>query len=495
MKHRLILRLLSLLLLTLLLPAFPACRGGSGGGNRLMLMDEESRAYALYAAMAESLLDAPAFAVKSTTSFSGRMNGQGLDIICTVNQISKDQNGKGRMDLYESSYVTRKGGAYGETEETRMVSGYADGYIFRSHQEDGYAINAKTEISFDDYWYEYLRLSEQIILNPEAWNCENVLCWKNHDGSFTASFSGLNYEGLDDLSYDYGLDLSMISDSVYLTEASMVVNSTPDLLFQNAFIYLTYNEYDYEGNPTAREYTVTTEQTFAYAIPEDFKGVDLSAYEDIGDLTVLDDYLLYFENRVYADGGSYTYTSRETATEDGVPSVWRYDVNMDIDTFGSGLSYASDGSYGYEGEIYRSRVSYEDGVISFYETDPKGDTNVESYHYTEDDVRMVINAELSLRDFASYYVTRIEERDAAAGKYRFHLGGGLEGEYRSYFAERKGSMKSFEAYLDVTIRDGELMEYELYLAAEGFTETAESHRYEMKASCIFEEKFTSSAPI
>ena len=488
-------RCLALLLLTLLLPTLPACSGGSGAATRLMLLDEETRAYALYDELAETILDAAAFSVTSTTTFSGRADGQGVDITYTVRQISRDQNGKGRMDYCESAYVTQTGGVHGETYEYRTVSGYADGYLFRSTDDGGYKTTAKTAVPYDEYAYEYARISEQLVLSPEIWDCKSVSCLKNEDGSFTATFSGLNYSGLDELSYDYGLDLSMISSSIYLTDATVTVHSTSDLLFKNVVMELTYSEYDYEGYPTDREYVVTTEQVYEYAIPDTFAGVDLSAFADIGDLTALDDYLLFFDERVYADRGTYTYTSRETVTEDGEASVWHYDVKMELDTYGNGFNYSSEGTYGYEGELYDSRCSYENGVITFRETDPTGETYAESYEYTEDDVRYIIYAELALSDFSSGYVVRIEELDAEKGAYRFHLGAGLEREYKAYFADMNGSMRSFEAYLDVTLRDGELLDYELYLVAEGFTETAESYCYQIEVSCTFEEKITSATPV
>ncbi|MBR6782376.1 MAG: hypothetical protein IKM33_04180, partial [Clostridia bacterium] len=114
---------------------------------------------------------------------------------------------------------------------------------------------------------------------------------------------------------------------------------------------------------------------------------------------------------------------------------------------------------------------------------------------TEWDVRDVIAAELTLQDFSPVYVTRIEAVDEQAGKYRFHLGASLQGEYVNYFYEKNGSLGYMKAYMDVTLREGELMDIALYVYAEGHTETAKSHKYELKVTCTFSEKNTSSAPV
>lgn len=490
MKIRLTRCLTLLFVLMFVLSALPACGVYNEESMRLMQMDEESRAYEVYEKMANSLLTALAFSVKNVTTYSGKLDGQSLKLTRTVDMISKNPYGAARMDYYADSHLTQ----YGEQfHETRLVSGYADGYLFKSNYVSGYTVNAKTAVPCHEF--DYVRLSEQLLLYPAQWECETVTCKKNQDGSFTATFEGLNLDGLNELSYDYGLDLSMMGESIYLTDATVVMHSTPDLRFQNASYSLTYTQYAAEGYLGEQKFIVKTEQTFEYAIPESFKGVDLSTYDDIGDLTVLDDYMTCFDNRVYAERGSYAYTSRETVTEDGEASVWIYDVKMNIDTYKKHLTYSSEGRYGYEDELYGASASYRDGIMEFNTTDPQGETVSESYEYTEGDVRSVIASELFISDFSPVYVTRIEEKDSEAGKYRFHLGGALHAEYSSYFYEKYGSLRYLDAYLDVTILNGELMDLELYLVAEGYTDTAKLHIYEIKVSCNFAEKNTSSAPV
>ncbi len=491
MKHRATLRILSVALAALLLLSLlTACGGGNEEVKRLMQMDEESRAYAVYESMANSLLTAIAFSVNTTTTYSGKLDGQSLKLTHTVDMISKSQNGAARMDYYVDSHLTQ----YGEQfRETRLVSGYADGYLFKTNYVSGYTVNAKTAVPYNEF--DYMRLSEQLLLYPEQWGCKTVTCEKNKDGSFTATFAGLSSNGLNELSYDYGLDLSMMGESIYLTDATVVMHSTPDLRFQNISYSLTYTQYAAEGYLAEQKFIVKTEQTFEYAIPESFKGIDLSIYDDIGDLTVLDDFISYFDDRIYAERGTYTYASRENIEEDGKPSVWLYNVNMNLDTYKDALHYSSEGSYGYEGEQTRTRVIYEDGIMEYRETAPNGEKVGDSFEYTEGDMRYHIRTELNLRNFSPVYVTRIEEVDAKAGKYRFHLGASLQTEFVSYFYEQNGSLKYMDAYMDVTLGDGKLKDLSLYVIAEGYTDTSKSHKYELKVSCSFSEKNTSVAPV
>ena len=489
MKKHLIRGLILLLLISLLIPTLPACSFESEEVKELMKLDEESRAYELYEYMANSLLSANAFTVDSSTTFRGRLDGQEYNLTHNVKRISKSPYGAARMDYYEETHLTQQGEDYWET---RLVSGYADGYLFRSNRVSGYTVNAKTAVPYSEL--DYAMLSEEILLYPMQWGCETVTCEKNKDGSFTATFAGLSQDGFGALYYDYGLDLSALGESIYLSDATVVIHSTPDLRFKSATYSLTFTQYAAEGYLGDRKFMVTTEQTYAYEIPEDFKGVDLDTFDDIGDLTVLDDYIAAFDARVYAERGSYVYSSCETITEDGEDSIWLYDVKMDIDTYKNGLIYSSEGSYGYPDEQYRTSASYRDGTMVFKEIDPKGEKSSGSYDYTEWDVRDVIAAELTLQDFSPVYVTRIEAVDEQAGKYRFHLGASLQAEYANYFYEKNGSLGYMKAYMDVTISDGQLMDLELYIRAEGYTATAKSHVYELKVICKFSEKNTSSTP-
>jgi hypothetical protein len=322
-----------------------------------------------------------------------------------------------------------------------------------------------------------------------------VTCEKNKDGSFTATFAGLNLDGISALAYDYGLDLSELGESIYPSDAVVVIHSTPDLRFKNATYSLTYTQYAAEGYLGDRKFMVTTEQTYAYEIPEDFKREDLSAYDDIGDLTVLDDFVTSLDDRIYAERGTYVYSSRENICEDGKDSIWLYDVTMNLDTYQNALLYSSEGSYGFEGELTRTRVIYEDGIMEYRETAPSGEKAGDSFEYTEGNMRYHIRTELNLRHFSPVYVTRIEEVDAKAGKYRFHLGASLQSEFVSYFYERSGSLKYMDAYMDVTLGDGKLKDLSLYVIAEGYTDTAKSHKYELKVTCTFSDQISATAPI
>ena len=139
MKKRLTRCLTLFLMLILVLSTLSACGVRNSESVRLLQMDEESRAYALYENMANSLLMATAFSVKTTTTYNGKLDGQILKLTHTVDMISKRQNAVARMDYYEDHHLTQYGEDY---RETRLVSGYADGYLFKSNYVSGYTVIA-----------------------------------------------------------------------------------------------------------------------------------------------------------------------------------------------------------------------------------------------------------------------------------------------------------------------------------------------------------------
>jgi hypothetical protein len=52
-----------------------------------------------------------------------------------------------------------------------------------------------------------------------------------------------------------------------------------------------------------------------------------------------------------------------------------------------------------------------------------------------------------------------------------------------------------DAYMDVTLGDGKLKDLSLYVIAEGYTNTAKSHKYELKVTCTFSDQISTTAPV
>ncbi len=491
-------RALALFLILALLPVLPACSDTAG---RLMWLEEEERAYALYDVLAQSLLEAHSIAVTSNSEVDARLGGERVRITYTELNLSRDQNGTGRTDHYETSYRVKYDGILHGTDFTYYdtAGGYADGYMYRSYNDNGIRTGGKTKVPHIKYAEEYFTMAESFILLPDTWECTEVSCTKEKDGSFTAVFRGVNDDGLGQLESYYGTDLSQLGTDIYLTDAEVEVRSTPELLFDSIRYTLTYTAYDEEGNPRSSTYDVVTEQTYAYEIPADFSGVDLNGYEDIGDLRVVEDFTYELENRVYADQGFYTYNSRYVTTEGDDTSVWVYDAEMDFYTSDGGIVYESKGRYGYEGEfgeIFHTRSEYEGGVFTYSErVDSTGESWSDSYEVTEEYLRGVMYSEVELGDFADCYVTEIQTLDAKAGRHRLILGGGLERIYREKFSAEYGQMDKFTAYVDVTFQEGELMSYAFYLLADGHTNDHPRYSYEMTVSCSFEERKNVAVPL
>ena len=63
------------------------------------------------------------------------------------------------MDHYEETHITRYGEQY---VETRLISGYADGYLYKSNQVSGYTVKAKTAVPVAEL--DYTLLSEELLL-------------------------------------------------------------------------------------------------------------------------------------------------------------------------------------------------------------------------------------------------------------------------------------------------------------------------------------------
>lgn len=108
-------RLLAVSLALLLLPAIASCVGLAP--DRLSRMNETDRAYALYDLPAQSLRDAYSFSVTEEMECTAKVDGETYAITDSTLYVCQDQNGPGRLEYYDNTYITRYGGTYGDAYE------------------------------------------------------------------------------------------------------------------------------------------------------------------------------------------------------------------------------------------------------------------------------------------------------------------------------------------------------------------------------------------
>lgn len=487
-------RLVILILALLLLPILPSCKAGTGASYRLMTMEETERGYAFYGMLFQSLSDTPSFTVRTHMDFSAKTEGRLYKSKYTALSVCLNQNTPERTEYYEEVFEIAPEGTYGSVYGYRSVDGYTDGHLFRSREEtfngkETYRSTGKSPLSYEAYMEEYAPPAENVLPPVDQWDCETVTCERKEDGTWQADFGGLDDKGLSALDYAYGMDIAYVNEEAYLADAGVTLIATPDLLLDRVLVSLYYNDGNEDDPEAEHRYTVTYEMVFSYEADESELSLDLSAYEDSGDLTVADDFFDHLEKLANAPGGALTTDSHTTTTADGETAVVisRYDVKYD--THKGRFTYEDEGVEGLEGQEYAYRSEYEDGVMTFHATDPEtGETYRDEFAMNDDEARAILAGMICYEDLLADYVMSIETLDAQKGKYRLLLGAGLKETYRFFYRDMKGSMSDFEAWVDIVMTEDTLLSYEYHVRVEGFTADFDSHTYETVVSCVFKNK-------
>ncbi len=493
MKHKKQKWLSTLLAVSLLLSAcltLSAC-GEKTTTEKLLDMWERDRAFAFYDVVSQHLRETEDFAVTSSMEYAFTLDGLSHRISNSSRTICIGQDLDNMSYLSEHTLRSEQGNGNlteGETVSSTYTVGYTDGYLFRSHTRDGQTIAGKTPYTMEAYRSLYNLPADDVLPSLGYWDCANATCRQLADGTWEARFSGIGEDALQALHYVYGVELSSIGHVIYLADAEVTVISDADFAIDTIFLGLTYAEYGEDGSILSTLPAVyhTLEFTYGEAIPA--MGLDLSEYGDIGDLSVVDKLFHGLNARQTAANGYYAYQLTQENTVGGVTNRVVCDQTFLLDSKSGSLVYENKGNYdaGNQSGSFSFDYAYRDGTLSWTETDPKtGQVTSGEEPMTQAEVYATLAPELELPDLYAEYVVRIEELSAEEGKYRLHLGGGLERNYAELYESEGGKLTAFEVYVDVTLRDIVLDEYAYYSFLDGYTADSPERRFETTITCNF----------
>lgn len=493
MKNKKIKPICALLAVSLLLAAgltLSAC-GEKTTAEKLLDMWERDRAFAFYDVVSQHLRETKDFAVTSDMEYETTLDGLSYRISNSSRTICTGQDLENMSYLSEHTLLSERG--FGnltdhETANFTYTVGYTDGHLFRSYIRDGHTIAGKTPYTMEEYRNLYNLPADDLLPSLGYWDCANATCRQLADGAWEARFSGLNEDALQELHYVYGVDLSFMSDVVYLADAEVTITADADFAIDTIFLSLTYAEYGEDGSILSTLPTIHYTLEFTYGDEISAMGIDLSEYGDIGDLSVVDKFFHGLNARQNAANGYYVYQMIQENTAYGVTDRTLYDQIFLLDSTGGSLVYENKGSYdaGNQGGSVSFEYTYRNGTMSWTETDRQtGQVTTGENPMTQAEVYATLAPELALPDLYAEYVTRIEELDREGGKYRLHLGGDLERGYAELYEVDGGKMTAFEAYVDVILRDTVLDEYAYYFFFDGYTADSPEYRFETKITCNF----------
>ncbi len=500
MKRRLTLHILTLALAALLLlPILASCRFKGLGFD--MLAPAPNNAESLYETMLDNLIMAPNVTVRTEMTYEAPMQG---DMIYrasySATEVFTDPWEESMLLSCNATVTTeyRSGGLQvcstssdsGYRDEYQYRRGFAEGHMFREFTSSGLVNRSKTPISaeayselvnytYEDNFVHYLNYDECVTADRR----------ELEDGSWELRFEGLCEEDLNDLDVLYGPDFSCVSDYVYIVDAAVTIIATPDYRFDTASVVLNYAEYDEDGY-FLRDYpAVTYSLTFGETAAVTTADIRLEEFPDVGDLGMLISFSNALNLRGFAERGRYTYENREYWVTEGEESFCKEDQSIRFDyTIKGEFNYENEWSYETPEESWLLTESYQNGVMTYKDTNKKtGEVEESHFNTTPDEILWNLSYFMWPPEYNDLNVERIECLDAKAGKYRLHLGLWHRQGYEEFYAAEGTALTDYTAYLDFTLRGDALIEYAYHMEIAAKREDGSVDTYRQELSWNFEK--------
>ena len=379
--------------------------------------------------------------------------------------------------------------------EYRYRRGFANGYMFREYvneyAKDRVSVANKTPVSAADYGemvdhtYEdnfvaYLNYGDSATADRR----------KLEDGSWEIRFGGLCQEDLNDMDVLYGPDFTCISEYVYIVGADLTVVATPDFRFDSARIELEYAEYDEDGyflrSFPAVVYELVFEETAAVTADD----IPLDTYTDAGDLRIPRLFTEGLNARGSAESVRYTYENGEHWVTGGEESFFNEEQNIRYDlTVGGELVYGMEGRFETPEESWILTESYKNGVLTYKDTNElTGEVEESHYDYTPEQLLWDLFYFIWPPEYNELNVERIECLNEKEGTYRLHIGLLQRRAYEEAFAAEGDVLTDFTVYVDLTLRDGMVIQYAYHMETAVQTAEGSVDTYCQELSWVFEKK-------
>ena len=406
------------------------------------------------------------------------------NMFSVIESVSYAEIGSGGPQLCSATDKTEIERAY------RLREGYAEGHMFRSTVWDGLTSTAKTAMPYTTYCdlvgsCYYANLLGHF--DPEG--CETAHRRKLDNGFWELTYVGLSEENLTFLADRYLPDLSYVADGIFLTSAEITVTATPQFTFDSIRMELKLSRFNESGAYVRSYPTMTVNVTFAEGAALTPADIDLSEYEDIGDLRMPAFFEYGLDGRKEASRGQYTYSNEESFSRGDETAFQKQSRTYNFNYTSDGkLTYRMTSCYESHEETWNTVETYGNGKLLLKETNPAtGETNEHEIPMTPEEVLWDMTASMTVPDYSLIDITEIETLDGKAGQYRFHLGLWMEKSYADAYAAEGDTLTDFTAYLDVTLYNGDLNEYTYHLEFAAKSSEGEETHFQQEIRWIFDK--------
>ena len=417
---------------------------------RLSRMEETKRAYYFYAVTDRNMSYASSGMFDKKMTLDATINGVAYKQTSesTVTFVS-DRNSLNLLEKAKTTVDTVGGGTVIYTD-----TGYLDGMIFLHTKEGGNETSLKSAVSLEDYGaYNQYMNGKSPAIDVSADSVKTVTCKMNDDETWTATYEDFTPAGLVPFLYMlWGIDYYVTAE-YEIVDVRMTVNADAKLYPTNTKIEFIFSE-----NPeaTSDAPVIVLENTYRGWDNVTMESYDISSFTEVDDLRALNIFLDALLEKGYEDSGIMETTMTSTARGIGYNST---ETNKQRLTFNNTNGFAFDLSYDKDG--YKYKMAYDDGDLSVRIYDAKSDRLVDSSTEAmpEADARATVAQLIDPEGLTIRSISDVEVLNSEEGTCKFTLSDAVKNAYKEQYEAMGLSMKSFEGYCLVTMKDGVLTEY------------------------------------
>ena len=447
----------SVLVAALLLVTLPMSLISCSDSSKLNRMDEAERAVAFYEMVEENADSAKSGTVKQKQYLKldiGEMTYEQEDE-CISTYVNQD----GEVSLLEQITTTIWSG--GEKRVIYTDEGYVNGMMFTYNKEGTAVSKLKSAMTWNEYEAFRDNQTEKVPpLRVGEGFCTTMTCKQADDGTWTATYEDFTEEGMKYFRYivrsiETALNAEHTFRDVRLTfvadEKLYPVSQKLEFLFDEAEdadtrVPVITIDLEFEGLNN----TVFSEE------------YDISDFTEVEDLRTVENFTSALNDRMSADSGAFTVTTKVNATyagESNKTNVVQEVTYKNHNGYEFTLDYTQDG--------YEVAISSKKGNVSTVVREAETGTVVERYteSITDFEAQATMQQLMNSENISALDIIDVEITDAENGIYRFTLGDSVKNALNEQYEYAYGSkIDTFHGHIVATVVEGKLMSYTYHVS-------------------------------
>ena len=420
--------------------------------KKLLRMDEAERAVAFYEMVEENGEKATSGSVKQKLYLKIDIGDVAYEQTSESTSTYVNQDGEGA--LLEQSVTTVWVG--GEKTVTYTDEGYMNGMMFTYNKEGKAVSKLKSPITWEEYEaFRDNQMEDVPEIGVGEGFCTTMTCQQGDDGIWTATYEGFTEQGMKYFRYIIkGLETAAEAEHT-LKDVRLTYVADKDLTPLSQKMEFIFDE---KEDAETRVPVITAEMEITGLNNTVFsEEYDISDFTEVEDLRTVENFTSALNDRMNADSGAFTTTTKATAIYAGQNNKTTTVQNV---TYKNHDGYEFTLDLAQEG--YEISMAYKKGNVTTTVREEKTGTVVDSTteSMTEFEAQATVQQLMNSESISALDIIDVNIKDAENGIYRFTLGESVKNGLNEQYEMAYGSkIDTFRGHIEATVVEGKLMGY------------------------------------